>query len=225
MQYYLEHVIDSFKHKGLRKNLIQTLRDKGIEDEQVLTVMNKIPRHFFIDDNAFLHYAYKDEAFPIGASQTISHPFTVAFQSSLLEIKKRDKVLEIGTGSGYQTAVLLELGARVYSIERQRTLFLKTKPLLSKLGYNAKLFYGDGYKGSPSFAPFDKIIVTAGAPYIPDALKDQLAVGGIMVIPVDINETTQVMNRLIKQPDGSFETTEYGEFKFVPLLENKSPKG
>ena len=218
-------MVDSFKHQGLRKKLVKTIEEKGIESSSVLNAIAKIPRHFFMD-NAFLQFAYEDKAFPIGAGQTISQPYTVAFQTELLDIKKGDKVLEIGTGSGYQTAVLIEVGAKVFSIERQKLLFTKTKRLLKEMGYSgAKLFYGDGYKGLPVFAPFDKILVTAGAPFIPEALKEQLRIGGALVIPVDIGEDTQVMTRIIKKEDGTFETNQYGEFKFVPLLEDKSLNG
>lgn len=218
-------MVDSFKHQGLRKKLVKTIEEKGIENPSVINAIAKIPRHFFMD-NAFLQFAYEDKAFPIGAGQTISQPYTVAFQTELLDIKRGDKVLEIGTGSGYQTAVLIEVGAKVFSIERQKLLFTKTKRLLKEMGYSgAKLFYGDGYKGLPVFAPFDKILVTAGAPFIPEALKEQLRVGGSLVIPVDIGEDTQVMTRIIKKEDGTFETNQYGEFKFVPLLEDKSLNG
>ena len=180
-------MIDNFKHKGLRRILVAELRQKGIVDERVLEAIDKIPRHLFLD-STFLNHAYENKAFPIGAGQTISHPFTVAFQTELLQLKKNDKVLEIGTGSGYQTAVLCELGAKVFSIERQKLLFDKTKPFLEKLNYKAKLIYGDGYAGLEAFAPFDKVIVTAGAPFIPEPLKKQLKIGGILVIPVGENE-------------------------------------
>jgi protein-L-isoaspartate(D-aspartate) O-methyltransferase len=211
---------DNFRHKGLRRILVNELREKGINDESVLAAIEKIPRHLFLD-STFLNHAYENKAFPIGAGQTISHPFTVAFQSQLLQIKKNDKVLEIGTGSGYQTAVLCELGAKVFSIERQKTLFDKTRPFLESLSYKAKLIYGDGYIGLESFAPFDKIIVTAGAPFIPEPLKKQLKVGGMLVIPVGENET-QKMFSLHKKSDADFEVVEYGDFKFVPLLEKKA---
>jgi protein-L-isoaspartate(D-aspartate) O-methyltransferase len=209
---------DTYRHKGLRKQLVQEIKEKGITDPLVLKAIETIPRHYFLD-KAFLEYAYQDKPFPIGEEQTISQPYTVAFQTELLKIKKGDKVLEIGTGSGYQTCVLLELGAKVFSIERQKVLFDRTKLFLEKIGYNAKLFYGDGYKGLESFAPFDKIIVTAGAPFIPEALKDQLKVGGIMVIP--LGEKDQVMTTLVKKNDG-FEIREHGLFRFVPMLEEKS---
>ena len=189
--------MDSYRHKGLRNKLAEILAKKGITDTKVLDAIAKIPRHLFIADTALHQFAYEDKPFPIGSGQTISQPYTVAFQSQTLEIQPRDKVLEIGTGSGYQTAVLLELGAKVFSIERQKALFDRTKEFLPKLGYNAKLFYGDGYLGLPTYAPFNKIIVTAGAPYVPEELLKQLAVGGIMVIPVD-NEDHQIMKKIVK---------------------------
>lgn len=211
---------DNFRHKGLRRILVNELKEKGITDKQVLDAIEKIPRHLFLD-STFLNHAYENKAFPIGAGQTISHPYTVAFQTQLLQIKKNDKVLEIGTGSGYQTAVLCELGAKVFSIERQKLLFDKTRPFLESLNYKAKLIYGDGYIGLESFAPFDKVIVTAGAPFIPEPLKKQLKIGGILVIPVGENET-QKMFSLKKITETEFETIEYGDFKFVPLLEKKN---
>lgn len=212
--------MDSYRHKGLRNKLAEILSKKGITDTKVLDAIGKIPRHLFIADTALHQFAYEDKPFPIGSGQTISQPYTVAFQSQTLEIKPRDKVLEIGTGSGYQTAVLLELGAKVFSIERQKALFDRTKEFLPKLGYNAKLFYGDGYLGLPTYAPFNKIIVTAGAPYVPEDLLKQLAVGGIMVIPVD-NEDHQIMKKIVKIDDDNFKTTDLGAFRFVPLLKEK----
>jgi protein-L-isoaspartate(D-aspartate) O-methyltransferase len=209
---------DTFRHKGMRKELVAYLRTKGITDEAVLTAIDNIPRHLFMD-GAFLEFAYQDKAFPIAAGQTISQPFTVAFQTQLLHIKKGDKVLEIGTGSGYQTAVLCELGAKVFTIERQRPLFLKSQQILKELGYMPKQFYGDGYIGQPNFAPFDKIIVTAGAPFIPPKLVEQLKPGGILIIPV--GENVQTMIEIRKNTDGTTNQTEYGEFRFVPLLEDK----
>ncbi|MDT8411238.1 MAG: protein-L-isoaspartate(D-aspartate) O-methyltransferase [Vicingaceae bacterium] len=212
--------MDSHKHKGLRKKLTEILSKKGITDTKVLDAISKIPRHLFIADTALHQFAYEDKPFPIGSGQTISQPYTVAFQSQTLEIKPRDKVLEIGTGSGYQTAVLLELGAKVFSIERQKALFDRTNQFLPKLGYNAKLFYGDGYLGLPTYAPFNKIIVTAGAPYVPEDLLKQLAIGGIMVIPVD-NEDHQIMKKIVKIDEDNFKTTDLGAFRFVPLLKEK----
>lgn len=211
---------DTYRHKGLRKKLAQVVSKKGIKNAKVLEAIESIPRHLFIPDNALHQYAYEDNPFPIGSGQTISQPYTVAFQTELLELNPRDKVLEIGTGSGYQTAVLLEMGAKVFSIERQKTLFDRTKELLPKLGYNTKLFYGDGYKGLPTFAPFDKIIVTAGAPYIPEDLLSQLNVGGILVIPVDEGDS-QRMKKITKLANNKFETEDLGLFRFVPLLKEK----
>ncbi len=216
--YPMQNPNDTFRHKGMRKELVAFLRTKGIIDEAVLTAIDNIPRHLFMD-GAFLEFAYQDKAFPIAAGQTISQPFTVAFQTQLLHIKKGDKVLEIGTGSGYQTAVLCELGAKVFTIERQRPLFLKSQQILKELGYMPKQFYGDGYIGQPNFAPFDKIIVTAGAPFIPPKLVEQLKPGGILIIPV--GENVQTMIEIRKNTDGTTTQTEYGEFRFVPLLEDK----
>jgi len=214
-------MLDTFKHKGQRKLLAKVVANKGITDSKVLNAIESIPRHLFIPDTALHKYAYEDQPFPIGSGQTISQPFTVAFQTQLLVIKPREKVLEIGTGSGYQTAVLLEVGAKVFSIERQKALYERTKDFLPKLGYiNAKLFYGDGYKGLPTYAPFDKIIVTAGAPFIPEDLLSQLKVGGIMVIPVGEGDD-QMMKKIVKTSATNFETEDLGLFRFVPLLKEK----
>ena len=211
---------DTSKHQGLRNQLVKLLQDKGITDLNVLNAIKKIPRHLFLN-SSFEDYAYQDKAFPIGAGQTISQPYTVAFQSQLLEIKKDQKILEIGTGSGYQTAVLFTMGAKVYSIERQSELFKQTHALLPKLGIRPKhLSFGDGYKGLENHAPFDSIIVTAGAPIIPNALMSQLKIGGRLVIPV--GETDQIMTLLIRKNETQFEKHEFGDFKFVPLLENKN---
>jgi protein-L-isoaspartate(D-aspartate) O-methyltransferase len=211
---------DTNKHQGLRNQLVKQLQDKGITDEKVLDAIGKIPRHLFME-SSFENFAYQDKAFPIGAGQTISQPYTVAFQSQLLEVKKEAKILEIGTGSGYQTAVLCKMGAKVYSIERQNELFKTTSLLLPKLGIRPKhLSFGDGYKGLPQYAPFDGIIVTAGAPIIPQALMAQLKIGGRLVIPVGKNE--QVMTLLIRKNETQFEKHEYGDFRFVPLLEDKN---
>jgi protein-L-isoaspartate(D-aspartate) O-methyltransferase len=210
---------DTAKHQGLRNQLVALLESKGIADKKVLEAINKIPRHLFLD-SSFEEYAYQDKAFQIAAGQTISHPYTVAFQSQLLEVTKDQKILEIGTGSGYQTAVLCKLGAKVYSVERQIELFKKTSALLPKLGIRPKhLSFGDGYKGLQAFAPFDSIIVTAGAPVIPQPLMAQLKIGGRLVIPV--GEETQIMTLLIRKNETQFEKHEFGDFKFVPLLENK----
>lgn len=192
------------------------LRGKGISDEAVLQAINAVPRHFFLD-LAFLELAYDDRAMPIGEGQTISQPFTVAFQSQLLEVKKRDKVLEIGTGSGYQASVLEKLGAKVYSIERQRKLYEKTRLLLQNMNSKVSTHYGDGTLGLPAFAPFDKIIVTAGAPVVPQSLCEQLKPGGLLVIPVG-DEAHQRMLRIRKMPDGQLETETFDNFKFVPLV-------
>ena len=211
---------DTNKHQGLRNQLVKQLQDKGITDEKVLDAIGKIPRHLFME-SSFENFAYQDKAFPIGAGQTISQPYTVAFQTQLLEVKKEAKILEIGTGSGYQTAVLCKMGAKVYSIERQNELFKATSLLLPKLGIRPKhLSFGDGYKGLPQYAPFDGIIVTAGAPIIPQALMAQLKIGGRLVIPVGKNE--QVMTLLIRKNETQFEKHEYGDFRFVPLLEDKN---
>ncbi|NRA91694.1 MAG: protein-L-isoaspartate(D-aspartate) O-methyltransferase [Psychroserpens sp.] len=211
---------DTFKHKGLRQQLVKTIAEKGIKDKNVLDAIGKIPRHLFMD-SGFLEHAYIDKAFPIAADQTISQPYTVAFQSELLQITKGDKILEIGTGSGYQTAVLLELGATVYSIERQQELFRKTSKFLPKLGYRAKkLIFGDGYKGLTEVAPFDGIIVTAGAPFVPKPLLAQLAIGGRLVIPV--GDDVQTMTLFIRKGLKAFEKRELGDFRFVPLLEDKN---
>ena len=215
---------DSYKHKGLRNKLIEKIRERGISDEKVLSVIQEIPRHYFIHDNTFLPYAYDDVAFPIGAQQTISQPYTVAFQTALLNLQKGQKVLEIGTGSGYQTAVLMRMGVKVFTIERQKSLFDKTKQFLPSIGYRPKFFYGDGYKGLPNYAPFDKIIVTAGAPFIPEDLKSQLVVGGTMVIPVG-EGGVQKMIVVNRKTENDFEQKELEEFKFVPMLTNKEYNG
>jgi protein-L-isoaspartate(D-aspartate) O-methyltransferase len=211
---------DTNKHKGLRNQLAKIIEEKGITDLRVLEAIKKIPRHLFLD-SSFEDFAYQDKAFPIAAGQTISQPYTVAYQSQLLDVKKDDKILEIGTGSGYQTAVLCLLGAKVYSVERQNELFKITSALLPKLGIRPKhLSFGDGYKGLPNHAPFDSIIVTAGAPIIPMPLMAQLKIGGKLVIPV--GEKEQIMTMLIRKNETQFEKHEFGDFKFVPLLENKN---
>ena len=211
---------DTSKHQGLRNQLAKLLETKGITDKNVLDAIRKIPRHLFLD-SSFEDFAYQDKAFPIGAGQTISQPYTVAFQSQLLEVKKEHKILEIGTGSGYQTAVLVAMGAKVYSVERQNELFKATLTLLPKLGIRTKhLSFGDGYKGLPNHAPFDSIIVTAGAPIIPKPLMAQLKIGGRLVIPLGKDE--QIMTLLIRKNETQFEKHEFGDFRFVPLLENKN---
>lgn len=213
-------MIDTYKHKGLRTQLVQTIRNKGIMDINVLNAIEKVPRHFFFD-SSFLNFAYEDNAFPIGSGQTISQPYTVAFQTELLEIKKGDKVLEVGTGSGYQACILAEMGARVYSVERQKSLYAKALKFIPSIGYIVKLFYGDGYKGLPAFAPFEKIIVTAGAPFIPDALVSQLKIGGILVIPVGGGDI-QIMTTVTKISESECIKREHGTFRFVPLLGDKA---
>ena len=211
---------DTHKHQGLRNQLANVLEAKGITDKKVLAAVRKIPRHLFID-SSFEAHAYQDKAFPIAAEQTISQPYTVAFQSQTLEVHAGEKVLEIGTGSGYQTAVLLELKAELYSIERQKELFKKTSLFLPKLGYRAKkLIFGDGYKGLPEVAPFDKIIVTAGAPFVPKPLLSQLKIGGKLLIPV--GDKTQIMTLFIRKSAKEFEKHELGDFAFVPMLEEKN---
>lgn len=203
----------------MRKKLIAELREKGIKDDRILNAFDAVPRHYFLD-NAFAEQAYSNMAFQIGSGQTISHPFTVAFQTQLLDVQRGDKILEIGTGSGFQTSILCEMGAKVFSIERHKELHLKAKRILSHLGYGARLTFGDGYKGMPAFAPFDKVIITCGAPSIPQSLIDQMKVGGCMIIPIG-EGTDQLMKRVIKGEDGSISEEEFGVFRFVPMLENK----
>lgn len=207
---------DTYRHKGQRKKLVEGLKEKGIEDQAVLKAVMALPRHFFLD-NAFEEWAYQDKPFPIGNEQTISQPYTVAFQTQLLEVKKREKVLEIGTGSGYQAAILSLLGARVYTVERQQMLYQNAKRLLKQLGFQGiRCYLRDGYKGLPEFAPFDKILVTAGAPEIPQALLEQLKVGGILVIPVGKNG--QKMYRIIRKGEDKYEKEVHGRFRFVPFV-------
>lgn len=212
---------DTYRHKGLRKKLIDTLRQKGITDEGVLTAMNNIPRHFFLD-SAFDEIAYEDRAFPISEGQTISQPYTVAYQTQLLQVKPFDKVLEIGTGSIYQATVLAEMGAQVFTIERQKALFEKTKQYVFKSKYpKLKFFYGDGFEGLPTFAPFDKVIITAAAPFIPPKLIEQMKAGAKMVIPVD-EDHHQRMLRITKNADGSISEEAFDNFSFVPMLTGKN---
>lgn len=211
---------DTLKHSGMRNKLADTLLAKGITDKTVLQAIQTVPRHLFLD-SSFEDHAYQDKAFPIGAEQTISQPYTVAFQTALLELKANDKVLEIGTGSGYQTAVLLHLKAKVYTIERQLELFKKTNIFFKKMGYRPKkMIFGDGYKGWVEEAPYDAIVVTAGAPQVPKALMMQLKIGGRLVIPVGVEE--QIMTRYLRKSEKEFEKTTYGSFRFVPLLEDKN---
>jgi protein-L-isoaspartate(D-aspartate) O-methyltransferase len=207
---------DSLQHKGLRKRLVETLIEKGITNQQILEAIGKIPRHLFME-SSFEKFAYKDKPFPISAGQTISQPYTVAYQTQLLQIKPNSKILEVGTGSGYQAAVLLELGAQVFTIERQQELYVKVQQLLPALGYHPRFFFGDGYKGLPTYGPYDGIIVTAGAPYIPEDLKTQLKIGGRMVIPVGVGNF-QEMTLIVRKNENSFEQKELGTFAFVPLL-------
>lgn len=211
---------DSYRDKGLRAKLVTTIKNKGISDERILEAVGKVKRHLFMD-NAFIQFAYQDNAFPIGAGQTISQPFTVAFQTQLLEIQKGDKILEVGTGSGYQTAILMELGAKVYTIERQRELYLQSQKTLHSMGYKPHFFYGDGYAGKPTYGPYDKILITAGAPEIPEKLIDQLKVGGIMVAPIG-NEANQKMTKIVKLKNDELEKTVHGDFIFVPMLKGRS---
>jgi len=211
---------DTYKHKGLRNKLVKSLADKGIIDEQVLEAIKAVPRHLFLD-SSFLEYAYQDKAFPIGQGQTISQPYTVAFQTQLLALKDYEKILEVGTGSGYQACILAQMGAKVYTIERQKALYLKTKALLQTLGYPVKTFYGDGYRGLTAFAPFDRILITAAAPGIPQKLIAQLKPGGKLVAPVG-DGNIQTMTTIDKSLKGELTTREYGKFRFVPMLEDKA---
>ena len=211
---------DTYKHNGLRNQLVKIIAQKGITDKNVLMAIGNVPRHLFLD-SSFADFAYQDKAFPIGSDQTISQPYTVAFQTELLQVRENHQILEIGTGSGYQTAVLLEMGAKVYTIERQQELFKKTKLFLPKLGYKPKkIIFGDGYKGLPENAPFDGIIVTAGAPFVPNALLSQLKIGGRLVIPIGDEE--QIMTLYIRTSEKDFEKHELGKFKFVPMLNKKN---
>ena len=211
---------DTHKHQGLRNHLVKTITQKGISDQNVLNAVGNVPRHLFMD-SGFIDFSYQDQAFPIAVDQTISQPYTVAYQTELLEVKENQHILEIGTGSGYQTAILLEMGAKVYTIERQKELFKKTKLFLPKLGYKPKkIIFGDGYKGLPENAPFDGIIVTAGAPFVPKPLLEQLKIGGRLVIPV--GEDIQTMTLYIRTSEKDFEKHELGKFRFVPMLKKKN---
>ncbi|HEY5407939.1 MAG TPA: protein-L-isoaspartate(D-aspartate) O-methyltransferase [Ginsengibacter sp.] len=212
---------DSYRHKGLRKKLIDSVRGKGITNEKVLDAMMNIPRHFFLD-TALDHIAYEDRAFPIGEGQTISQPYTVAYQTQLLEIEPYNKILEIGTGSAYQASVLAEMGASVFTIERQKKLFELNKEFIFRNKYpNIKFFYGDGFEGLPTFAPFDKILITAAAPFIPPKLIQQLKPGGMMVVPLD-DEGIQKMMRITKNVDGTYEEETFSNFSFVPMLKGRN---
>ncbi len=210
---------DTHRHQGNRRKLVAELKEKGITDAAVLTAIGNVPRHLFLN-SAFDTHAYDDRPFSIGAGQTISQPFTVARQSELLEVKKGMRVLEVGTGSGYQAAVLHELGVKVFSVERIKELYDRTRVLLKSLGYNVKTFFGDGNLGVPSYAPYDRIIITAGAPIVPEGLLGQLKEGGIMVIPLSVGDV-EIMKTITKGPDGRLEVKEHGTFRFVPLLEDK----
>jgi protein-L-isoaspartate(D-aspartate) O-methyltransferase len=214
---------DGLKFQGMRRQLVKKvaalLEEAGLYDEGVLNAMLNVPRHYFFDSTFDMKYAYDNAAFPIGAGQTISQPYTVAFQTALLNIQKRDKILEIGTGSGYQCAILCEMGAKVFSIERQKLLYESSQKILDHMGYRPRLFYGDGYKGKTAFAPFDKMIVTCGAPYIPDALKEQLKIGGILIIPVG-SGNEQRMLRITRVSEDEYHEEDFGLFSFVPMLED-----
>lgn len=213
---WIMNLLDTYRHKGLRLRLVAELRDKGIHDEQVLAAINRVPRHLFLE-SGFVKFAYQDKAFPIAAGQTISQPFTVAFQTQTLGVQRGEKVLEVGTGSGFQAAVLMEMGASLFSIERQQALFQRTIPFLKALGYRGHFFFGDGYQGLPEWAPFDKIIVTAGAPYVPEALLLQLKINGVMVIPV--GQDVQNMIKIVRLSLDEFEQVDLGDCAFVPMLE------
>ena len=220
MKFKIRNVRDTPKHQGRRNQLVGLLQEKGIKDVRVLEAIGSVPRHLFLN-SSFDEYAYMDRAFPIGAGQTISHPYTVAYQTELLQVKDGYKILEIGTGSGYQTAVLIKMGARVYTVERQNELYKHTSKIFSQLHIRPMVYsFGDGYKGMPNDAPFDGIIVTAGAPHIPQALMAQLKIGGRLIIPV--GDDIQVMTMLIRLNETQFEKHEFGDFKFVPMLENKN---
>jgi len=213
-------LVDHYREKGARKKLVEYLKERGIGDERVLKAIGKVPRHFFFDET-FWNQAYKDIAFPIGDGQTISQPYTVAYQTELLHIKTGDKVLEIGTGSGYQTCILIELGAKVFTIERQENLYNRTRQVLPHIGYHAEFFYGDGSKGIAEHAPYDKIIVTAGAPLVPEVLLKQLKIGGILVIPVG-DEKSQKMITVLRVAENDFERFVLDTFRFVPLVGEKA---
>jgi len=213
---------DTPRHRGMRRKLVEVIRSKGITDQEVLKALDNVPRHFFaFEDSVFIERAYEDTAFPIGEGQTISQPFTVAYQTQLLEVKRGEKILEIGTGSGYQSAILAEVGARVFTIERVKKLFVKTKQLFEDIGYkHIKCFYGDGFEGLPTFAPFDKILVTAGAPDVPQKLLDQLRTGGALVIPIGVNDL-QIMKRYSKISSLEIREEAFDTFRFVPMLPGK----
>ena len=212
----LYKMIDPFEAKGKRKKLVAELRKKGITDEEVLRAIDTVPRHIFMDP-AFLVHAYTDKAFPLSSGQTISQPYTVAVQTSLLRVKKRDKILEVGTGSGYQAAILAEIGAKVFTIERFRELYLKAQNIISNLGYSIDFFYGDGYEGKPQYGPYDGIVITAAAPEIPEKLLQQLKIGGRLVVPVGTTGS-QIMTVIDRTGQDTFEHSTHGNFVFVPML-------
>jgi protein-L-isoaspartate(D-aspartate) O-methyltransferase len=212
---------DNYRHQGLRKQLVDELRRKGVTDEKVLDAIGRIPRHQFIDDTAFLQHAYSDSAFPIGCGQTISQPYTVAFQTGLLELQPGMKVLEIGTGSGFQTAVLSAIGVKVFTIERHKPLYLRTKERLMRMGWKANCYYGDGFAGLPKEAPFDRVLVTCGAPFVPPSLLQQLKIGGRAVIPVG-EGAVQTMLCIHRVSELKFDQEQHGDFRFVPMLEQKA---
>lgn len=212
---------DNYRHKGMRRKLVEIIRSKGITSKEVLAAFEAVPRHFFFE-STFLEFAYDDKPFPIGAGQTISQPFTVAFQTQLLKVEKGDRILEIGTGSGYQACILAQMGARVFTIERHKSLFKKVKEFLPKIGYGSiKVFYGDGFAGLPTFAPFDKILITAAVSHVPKILAEQLKPGGLMVLPMGPDDV-QIMTVVHKTGDGEFTTEKHGAFRFVPMLPDKS---
>ena len=216
-----ESLKDDYRHKGLRKRLVKELEEKGIDDRDVLRAIEEVPRHIFLD-GAFLEYAYQDRAFPIDSGQTISQPYTVARQSSLLQVKRSHRILEVGTGSGYQAAVLDRMRGRVVSVERHKKLYEKARYVLERYGFKVRCLFGDGYEGAPAFAPFDRILVTCGAPDIPDSLLDQLAPGGLMVVPV--GEEEQRMKLVQKDAEGRVSVEDYGAFWFVPMIDRKERK-
>lgn len=215
----MELIEDNYQHKGLRRKLVEEIRKKGILNEKVLDAIGKVPRHVFMD-SGFIKFAYRDQAFPIRAGQTISQPYTVAFQTDLLQIEPRQKILEVGTGSGYQAAVLVEMGAKVYTIERHKELYLQSQMILNRLNYSVSFFYGDGYQGLPTYGPFDRILITAAAPDIPEKLLEQLKPGGRLVVPVGGNDA-QVMTLIQKSEEGTYQRSEHGSFIFVPMLGGK----
>ncbi len=215
----MEFIEDSYQHKGLRRKLVEEIRKKGILNEKVLDAIGRVPRHVFMD-SGFIKFAYRDQAFPIRAGQTISQPYTVAFQTDLLHVEPQQKILEVGTGSGYQAAVLAEMGAKVFTIERHKELYLQSQMILNRLNYRVSFFYGDGYQGLPTYGPFDRILITAAAPDIPEKLLDQLKPGGRLVVPVGGHDA-QIMTLIQKSEEGTYQRSEHGSFIFVPMLGGK----